>query len=575
MNTHTRYKDELKSIIGLYDNLIPLRCQLDRHDSFHQLVEYVQEMATNCMKYLYFPLQHILAQHSDSLKPTLLDISFDFITIEKKIMTGDSELCSIPLSIVMDEDEDVNKFDFVLTIQYDLNINQFSCIINASLDLFNQETINKISQQFQSILYDLFTSINNMTKNKSIYEISIMLPNERLLIQSMNNTQVLFPSVTYMHHEFIYQVIQHPQKIAVELDEQSLTYTELSYYVQQLSLVLLNKYNVKLSDIICQCIERSLSMVIGILSISMAGSAYCPLSSQDRSQRLQILMKETRSHLVLVHSSTRILFEIDIITLNIDTIINNEENSTSIHLTQMSDVPITPENILFVIFTSGSTDIPKAVQLRHRNFTQFLRLFVRPDILTKTNTIIRIARYFFDNYLLSLVGTLTIGATLIILRPQGHMDLDYLAGVLNEKQITVIQAVPSLWNSLFNFLNTTNRKSSVQWLRTVCSGGEVLNNKLVDLLKSQVRSDCRIRNHYDPAEITINCINRLIDLNKDQTNIPIGQSLPDYQFLILDMFLQTVGIEQEGELVVGGVGVFAGYLGCDDLTAKIMININE
>ncbi|CAF1504861.1 unnamed protein product [Adineta steineri] len=532
-------------------------------------------MTTNCMKYSYFPLQHILAQHSDSSKPTFLDVSFDFVTIEKKIMIGDSELCSIPLSITINEDEDVSKFDFILTIQYDLTINQFSCIINASLDLFNQETINKISHQFHSILYDLFTSVNDIMKNKSIYEMSIMLSNERLLIQSMNNTQVLFPSATCMHHEFIYQVIQHPQKIAVELNEQSLTYTELLYYVQQLSLVLLNKYNVKSGDIICQCVERSLSMVIGILSIIMVGGAYCPLSSQDPSQRLQVLVKETQSHLVLVHSSTRILFEIDIVTLNIDTIINHEENSTSIHLTQMSDVPITSENILFVIFTSGSTGIPKAFQLRRRNFTQFLRLFVYANILTKTDTIIQMARCSFDNHLLSLVGTLTIGATLIMLRPEGHMDLDYLSGVLNEKQITVMQAVPSLWNSLFNFLHTTNRKSSVQWLRTVCSGGEVLNNKLVNLLRSQVRSECRIRNHYGPAEITINCTNHLIDLNKDQTDIPIGQSLPNYHFLILDMFLQTVGIGQEGELVVGGVGVFAGYRGRDDLTAQVMININE
>ncbi|CAF3941239.1 unnamed protein product [Adineta steineri] len=316
MNTHTRYKDKLKSIIGLYESFIPLRCQLDRHGSFHELVEYVQEMATNCIKYSYFPLQHILAQHSDCPKPTFLDIFLDFITIEKKIMIGDSELCSIPLSIAINEDEDV----------------------------------------------------------------------------------------------------------------------------------------------------------IGILSIIMVRGAYCPLSSQDPLQRRQILVKETQSHLVLVHSSTRILFEIDIVTLNIDTIINNEENSTSIHLNQMSDIPITSENILFVIFTSGSTGIPKAVQLRHRNFTQFLRSFVYADILTKTDTIIQMARCSFDNHLLSLVGTLITGATLIMLRPEGHMDLDYLA-------------------------------------RTC--------------------------------------------------------------------FLQTVDIGQEGELVIGGVGIFAGYIGRDDLTAKVMINVNE
>ncbi|CAF4255379.1 unnamed protein product, partial [Adineta steineri] len=88
-------------------------------------VEYVHGMATNYMKYSYFPLQHILAQHSDCAKPTFLDISFDFVTIEKKIMIGNSELCSIPLSITINEDEDASKFDFILTIQYDLNINQF------------------------------------------------------------------------------------------------------------------------------------------------------------------------------------------------------------------------------------------------------------------------------------------------------------------------------------------------------------------------------------------------------------------------------------------------------------------
>ncbi|CAF4380948.1 unnamed protein product, partial [Adineta steineri] len=108
MNTHTRYKDKLKSIIELYENLIQLRCQLDCHASFRQVVEYIQEIATNCMKYSYFPLQHILAQHSDCSKPIFLDVSFDFVTIQKKIMIGDSELRSIPLSVTINEDEDVN-----------------------------------------------------------------------------------------------------------------------------------------------------------------------------------------------------------------------------------------------------------------------------------------------------------------------------------------------------------------------------------------------------------------------------------------------------------------------------------
>ena len=97
---------------------------------------------------------------------------------------------------------------------------------------------------------------------KPIYELSLILSNERLLNKSLNNTQVMvFPSVTCIHHEFVCQAMKYSQKLAVELDEQSLTYSELLYYVQRLSLHLLTNYRIIPGDIVCQCVERSLSMV--------------------------------------------------------------------------------------------------------------------------------------------------------------------------------------------------------------------------------------------------------------------------------------------------------------------------
>ena len=80
-------------------------------------------------------------------------------------------------------------------------------------------------------------------------------------MSSINHTQILFPSITCIHQKFINQSIKHPQKLSIELDEQSLTYSELLYYVQVLSLNLLNIYDIIPGEIICQCVERSLSMV--------------------------------------------------------------------------------------------------------------------------------------------------------------------------------------------------------------------------------------------------------------------------------------------------------------------------
>jgi non-ribosomal peptide synthetase component F len=96
---------------------------------------------------------------------------------------------------------------------------------------------------------------------KSVYELTLILPDERLLMQSNNNTQVLLPPITCIHHEFVRQSMEHPQKVAVELDDQFLTYSELLHHAQVLSLNLLRKQEVVPGDIICQYVERSLSMV--------------------------------------------------------------------------------------------------------------------------------------------------------------------------------------------------------------------------------------------------------------------------------------------------------------------------
>ncbi|CAF1146849.1 unnamed protein product [Adineta steineri] len=468
MSVDNRYRDELKSIIGLFENIIPLRCQLNPAWSLSQFIENVREITTNSMKYSYFPLQRILSQHSNVSKPAFLDISFEFLssmtTIDNKlIMIGDSQLCSIPFIINID--------DFSLLIQHDRNINQLSCTINASLDLFNVETIDKISQRFHSILNQLFTSVDNQM-NKSIYEISLTLSNERLLMQSLNNTQVSFAyPVTCIHHEFVCQVMKHPQKLAVELDEQSLTYAELLYYVQVLSLTLPNEYHVLPGEIICQCVERSLSMVIGIMSIEMAGGVYCPLSPRDPHHRLHALTQQTQSRLVLVHHLTKTKFYQDIVSLSIDSVLTINYMEKNIDIDQLSSIKVTVDYLAYIIFTSGSTGIPKAVQVRHKNFIEFMCSLAYSDVVNERDTILQIARCSFDVHVQDIMGTFMIGSSLIMLHARGIMDFDYLARVFKEKTITCITTVPTIIHNFFTFLQQRHHHNVAQYLRSVCSGG--------------------------------------------------------------------------------------------------------
>ena len=265
MNTHGRYRQELMSVIGMFVNAIPLRYQLNPHLFFHQLVDQVQEVMTNSLQYSYFPLQRILAQHPNISKPTFLDTSFVYRSTATEyakdaVMIGSSQLHPMPMSIKISEAEIMSKFDFALSIQHDAKIDQFSCTINASIDLFNVHTIDQIGQRFHSMLQQLFDSHYNQTIQPT-YELSVIVSDERLLLQSMNNTQVSSPVSSCVHHQFVDQVMKHPQKLAVELDDQSLTYSELFHHAQSLALELINNHHVSRSEIICQCVERSLSMV--------------------------------------------------------------------------------------------------------------------------------------------------------------------------------------------------------------------------------------------------------------------------------------------------------------------------
>ncbi|CAF1589019.1 unnamed protein product [Adineta steineri] len=155
-------------------------------------------------------------------------------------------------SIQINTDEIASKFDFSSSIIYDTITDQLSCTIDAYLDLFNPSTTYKIGQQFQILLQHLFTSNSMNETYQSIHESSIILPNEKILMASMNNTQTLFSSSNHcIQHEFIQQVNKQSQKIAIEIDEQSLTYNELLYYAQCLSLQFLTNSNFIPGSVVC------------------------------------------------------------------------------------------------------------------------------------------------------------------------------------------------------------------------------------------------------------------------------------------------------------------------------------
>lgn len=111
-----------------------------------------------------------------------------------------------------------------------------------------------------------------------------------------------------------------------------------------------------------------------MMSIEMSGCVYCPLSSRDPEYRLQSLIQQTQSRIILMHSLTKTKFSDDSAALDIDEVLINNIEQNDIDVEKLSSITVTPDNIAYIIFTSGSTNIPKAVCLK--NFCGILVLFL-------------------------------------------------------------------------------------------------------------------------------------------------------------------------------------------------------
>ncbi len=102
-----------------------------------------------------------------------------------------------------------------------------------------------------------------------------------------------------------------------------------------------------------------------MMAIEMAGGVYCPLSPRDPQHRLHALIQQTQSRLVLLHWLTKTIFNDNIISLDIDSLLSNKCITSDADIIGLSNVKITSENIAYIIFTSGSTGAPKVVCLRY------------------------------------------------------------------------------------------------------------------------------------------------------------------------------------------------------------------
>ena len=222
-------------------------------------------------------------------------------------------------------------------------------------------------------------------------------------------------------------------------------------------------------------------------------------------------------------------------------------------------------DVVYIVFTSGSTGLPKGVPITHGNLEHLVRWLVREFQIGPDTRSLQSLPVCFDFGLEEVFATLLGGGTLYAFPPEQRRDPDHYLNLLDQHHITMAFWTPSLASALLS------RDRKMASLQVILLGGETVERPLIKRLRESVRSDCRIFNGYGPTEAAINSsmheIRNWDDAADWSRSIPIGKRSGRSRLYILNQHGSLMPIGALGELYIGGPGVASGYLSLPALTA--------
>ncbi|MNB57846.1 Gramicidin S synthase 2 [compost metagenome] len=393
-----------------------------------------------------------------------------------------------------------------------------------------------------------------------------VLPDEerQALLFGLNATDVDYDLQQTLHGLFEAQVQRTPQAVAVVAGDQALSYTQLNERANRLAWHLLS-LGVQVDSRVAICVERSLEMVIGLLAINKAGAAYVPLDPAYPAERLAYMLEDSAPAVVLVHGATRTLlgeFSAPVIDL--------DQNTWQSLPADNPQIPtLTPQHSAYVIYTSGSTGQPKGVVNEHAGVVNRLLWMQDAYRLTAADSVLQKTPFSFDVSVWEFFWPLMTGARLVMARPDGHKDPQYLTEVIETENITTLHFVPSMLD-VFLANSDTTRCDSV---RQVMCSGEALPGRVVRRFKLQLPGSA-LHNLYGPTEAAVDVTAWDCAGTIEQTpdNTPIGKPIANTRMYILDAQQQPVPQGVIGELYIAGVQVARGYLNRPELSAERFLN---
>jgi len=424
--------------------------------------------------------------------------------------------------------------------------------IEYSGDLLKRETMIRFRD-------NLLDTINKLIENpdSAIESLPLITNEEKLLIDSFNETQTNYPKEKTIVQLFEEQVNLFPKKNALVFQENYLTYCELNEKANQLARTL-KASGVKENIPVGILADKSLEMVIGILAILKAGGGYVPIDPEYPEHRIDHIINDSGCKILLLQNKyIKLKVEgVDIIDLDASDPYKHERTNIG-QINSSSD-------LAYIMYTSGTTGKPKGTVICQKSIIRLIRNtnFIE---LTSEDRLLLTGAIVFDASTFEIWGMLLNGGTLFIVEKDLILDPEALGNELINNGITVLWLTSALFTQI-----AEQRTDIFSNLKYLLVGGDVLSAPHINKVRNE-NPNLKVINGYGPTENTTFSTTYLIE--KDfESNIPIGKPISNSTAHVFDKYLNYQPIGVIGELYVGGDGLSTGYLNREDLNRTSFID---
>ncbi|HEX7733564.1 MAG TPA: amino acid adenylation domain-containing protein [Ktedonobacteraceae bacterium] len=545
-----RQRLETEVLIGFFANTLVLRTKLAGSASFRALLGRVRETTLGAYTHQDLPFEYLVEElhlEREMSHNPLFQAMFNF---------GNAPSQNLELPGLTTSFEPIGR----KTSMFDLWLAMWEGgetlrgLVEYNSDILEETTVQRMLTHFQQLLAGVVAD-----PERSLAALPLLTPSDLQAISHWNATDVPFTLDASLPQHIAAAAQRTPEAIALVLDDTHLSYQALHEQSNQLAHFLLAN-GAAPDALIAFCLPRSFHLVIALLAILKAGATYLPLDPSYPPQRLSFMLDDARPTLLLT------LYDLlsdlpgarELPTLCLDT---DSARFSHLPTTAPACSPL-PEHLAYVIYTSGSTGTPKGAMNTHRALLNRLLWMQDAYQLQPSDRVLQKTPSSFDVSAWEFFWPLLTGACLVLARPEGHRDSDYLLDLLLSHAITTIHFVPSLLHALLDDPRLPLSRS----LRLVFSSGEALPAATV--ARFRALHSAALHNLYGPTEAAVDVSSYACAVPFSTPFAPLGRPIANTQLYLLNDHFQSVPPGVTGHLYIGGVPIGRGYLHQPALTAE-------